>query len=256
VASEAAAQAVSLSPHHRIHATFVQANHLLPTGRLTELLEATAQVPGLVREEGGHTCGLGSQSLAGYALALFESGDRTAAQRAVELLDKTEVSLQPVTEARYRVIEVIRPIVGLETAARRLEQSGAPKDVGSRVWQLRAGLSLHALGNDTSSWEPLAGEARALGRSACAPYLEWIAEWGVAVLLARNGRSTEALARAGKPLSSLYAYGDRYTATRLMVELLPFLDQADAASAAREVVPRLEEMGALASAAEARSFIR
>ena len=256
VAGEAAEQAASLSPHHRIHATFVQANHLLPTGRLTELLVATEEVPGLVREEGGHTCGLGSQSLAGYALALFESGDQAAAEVAVELLDQTEVSLQPVPEAHYRVIEAIRPIVGLERAAQRLEQSGAPKDVGSRVWQLRAALILHALGGDSAYWEPLAGEARALGRSACAPYLEWIAEWGAAVMLARNGRPTEALARAGKPLSSLYAYGDRYAATRLMVDLLPFLDQADAASAAREVVPRLEEMGALASAAEARRFIR
>src|SRR5438034_515497 len=256
VAGEAAEQAASLSPHHRIHATFVQANHLLPTGRLTELLVATEEVPGLVREEGGHTCGLGSQSLAGYALALFESGDQAAAEVAVELLDQTEVSLQPVPEAHYRVIEAIRPIVGLERAAQRLEQSGAPKDVGSRVWQLRAALILHALGGDSAYWEPLAGEARALGRSACAPYLEWIAEWGAAVMLARNGRPTEALARAGKPLSSLYAYGDRYAATRLMVDLLPFLDQADAASAAREVVPRLEEMDALASAAEARRFIR
>jgi class 3 adenylate cyclase/tetratricopeptide (TPR) repeat protein len=255
VAGEAAEQAAPLSPHHRIHATFVQANHLLPTGRLTELLEATEEVAGLIREEGGHTCGLGSQSLAGYALALFESGDREAAQRSVEVLDQTEVSLQPVPDAHYRVIEVIRPIVGLERAAQRLEQSGAPKDVGSRVWQLRAALIMHALGGDTASWEALAAEAQALGASACAPYLGWIAEWGDAVLLARNGRPTEALARASEPLSSLDAYGDRYAATRLMVDLLPFLDKADAASAADEILPRLEEMGALASSAEARRFV-
>jgi hypothetical protein len=105
------------------------------------------------------------------------------------------------------------------------------------------------------SWEALAAEAQALGASACAPYLGWIAEWGDAVLLARNGRPTEALARASEPLSSLDAYGDRYAATRLMVDLLPFLDKADAASAADEILPRLEEMGALASSAEARRFV-
>ncbi len=256
VAGRAAEQAASLSPHHRIHAAFVQANHLLPTGRLTELLEATAGVPGLVREEGGHTCGLGSQSLAGYALALFESGDRTAAQRAVEILDQTEVSLQPVPDAHYRVLEVIRPIIGPEGAAQRLEESGAAKDVGSRVWQLRAALIIHALGGDIATWKTLVAEAQALGASACAPYLRWIAEWGDAVLLARNGRPTEARARAGEPLSSLQAFGDRYASTRLMVELLPFLDQAEAASAAHEILPHLDEMGAQASFEEARRFIR
>jgi hypothetical protein len=40
-----------------------------------------------------------------------------------------------------------------------------------------------------------------------------------------------------------------------MVDLLPFLDKADAASAADEILPRLEEMGALASSAEARRFV-
>jgi class 3 adenylate cyclase len=256
VAAEAAEQAQSLSPHHRIHAAFTQANHLLPTGRLTELLEATREVPDLVREEGGHTCGLGSQSLAGYAVALFESNDRSAAERAIELLDQTEVSLQPVPHALYRVSDVIRPIVGLERTAQRLEKAGTPKDVESHVWQLRASLSVYALTGDPS-WVPLAEEARLLARSACAPYLEWIADWGDAVFLARGGHSLalEALAGASAAVSSLEAYGERYTAARLLVDLLPFLGAPVASSLAGDLLGRLEAMSAFASAAEARRFI-
>jgi class 3 adenylate cyclase/tetratricopeptide (TPR) repeat protein len=256
VAREAAVRAASLSPHHRVHAAFVEANHLLPTGRLRELLEATGEVPGLVEEEGGHTCGLGSQALAAYALALFESGDGAAATRAVGLLDQTEVSVQPVPYAHYRVIDVIRPIVGREDAAERLEKAGSPKDLESGVWRLRAALSIHALGGDPATWEPLAAEARELGRSACAPFLGWIADWGDAVLLARRGRSRDAVQVAKDALSPLEAFGDRYAAARLMVDLMPFLQEQDVASSAADVVPRLEDMGASTSAAEALRFLR
>jgi class 3 adenylate cyclase/tetratricopeptide (TPR) repeat protein len=256
VAREAAVQAASLGPHHRIHAAFAEANHLLPTGRLPELLEATDGVPGLVEEEGGHTCGLGSQALAGYALALFESGDGAAAAHAVRLLDRTQVSVQPVSYAHYRVIDVIRPIVGREEAAERLERAGSPKDLESRVWQLRAALSIHALGGDPDDWEPLAAEARGLGRSACAPFLGWIADWGDAVLLARGGRSPEAVRAAKSALSPLDALGDRYAAARLMVDLMPFLKEGDVTSLGSNVVPRLEAMGASRSAAEARRVIQ
>ena len=167
-----------------------------------------------------------------------------------------QVSVQPVPYAHYRVIDVIRPIVGREDAAERLEKAGSPKDLESGVWRLWAALSVHALGGDPATWEPLAAEARELGRSACAPFLGWIADWGEAVLLARGGRSPEAVQVAKAALSPLEAFGDRYAAARLMVDLIPFLQEQDVASSAADVVPRLEAMGASTSAAEALRFLR
>jgi hypothetical protein len=95
-------------------------------------------------------------------------------------------------------------------------------------------------------------EARALSRSACAPSLDWLADWGEAVHLATSGAPAEAMTRATGAMLSLDAYGERYTAARLMVDLLPLLERDVARAAAQDVADRLERMGALASAAEAR----
>jgi hypothetical protein len=56
-------------------------------------------------------------------------------------------------------------------------------------------------------------------------------------------------------LAPLEAFGDRYAAARLMVDLMPFLQEEDVASSAANVVPRLEAMGASTSAAGARRFV-
>jgi len=60
------------------------------------------------------------------------------------------------------------------------------------------------------------------------------------------------MAAATGAVSSLDAYGERYTAARLMVDLLPLIERDVARAAAQDVGDRLEGMGALASAAEAR----
>jgi hypothetical protein len=90
---------------------------------------------------------------------------------------------------------------------------------------------------------------------ACAPYLEWIADWGQAVELAESGRTREAAARGRTAASALEAYGERYLAERLLVDLLPFLAADVASQLADDLIRRLEAMGARGSAAEAERWL-
>jgi class 3 adenylate cyclase/tetratricopeptide (TPR) repeat protein len=251
VADEAASQAARLSPHHRLHAAFAQANHLVPTGRLEKLLDATAPVLDLVVEEGSHTCGLGTLALAGHVLAQFETEDTSAAFRALELLDVASPKRRTVFPDS-RTVEILRPIVGLDDSRRRLERIEDPENIVDRIYKLRAELQIGALAAEWHVLDGLTVEARALSRSACAPSLDWLADWGEAVHLATSGAPAEAMTRATGAMSSLDAYGERYTAARLMVDLLPLLERDVARAAAQDVADRLERMGALASAAEAR----
>jgi tetratricopeptide (TPR) repeat protein len=249
VADEAATQAAALSPHHRLHAAFAQASYLVPTGRLEKLLGATAHVVELVVEEGGHTCGMGTIALAGHALARFEAEDTSAAFRALELLD---VASPMRVFPRSRAVEILRPLAGLEDSLRRLEGIEDPESVVERIYKLRAELPLRALTGEQDRFRHFAVEARSLSGPACAPYLDWLADWGEAVQLARSGAPAEAMAAATGAVSSLDAYGERYTAARLMVDLLPLLEREVARAATQDVADRLERMGALASATEAR----
>jgi hypothetical protein len=79
-----------------------------------------------------------------------------------------------------------------------------------------------------------------VAREACAPPLALIADWAEAL---RAG----SLAGAAAATDALDAYGERYTAARLMVDAL--VRMPDAALAA-DVAARLRAMGAHASAAE------
>jgi hypothetical protein len=55
-------------------------------------------------------------------------------------------------------------------------------------------------------------------------------------------------------MARLDGLGQRYRAARLLVDLLPLLETKEAHRVAEDVVPRLEEMGADTSAAQASSF--
>lgn len=79
-----------------------------------------------------------------------------------------------------------------------------------------------------------------MAREACAPPLAWIADWAEAL---RAGSLAGVLAATG----ALDAYGERYTAARLMVDALMRLPDPAVAEA---TAARLRAMGALASAAE------
>lgn len=76
----------------------------------------------------------------------------------------------------------------------------------------------------------------------------------------RLRRQTPACAAAGDPAAATRAtrashaldeYGEPYTAARLLVDLLPFLDAGLRATLAEDAGGRLKAMGAYASAVEA-----
>jgi hypothetical protein len=247
--AEAAALAARLGPHRSLHAGSAQTTALLPLGRLAELAEATATAADLVAEEGMHTCFHGLAALAGQALAAFELNEAEASKQALEIYDATAVSATGLYA--YRLVDILRPLIGVEDARRRAEQLEEHKSVEGQVYRLRVELHLSALERDWERLHGFAEEAPALAASACAPYLEWIADWAHAVELAEQGRIRESIANARTAASALEAYGERYLAARLLVDLLPFLEAGAASELAVDAIQRLEGMGAAGSAAEA-----
>ncbi|HWM09057.1 MAG TPA: BTAD domain-containing putative transcriptional regulator [Solirubrobacteraceae bacterium] len=238
VAAEACAMARSMSPHRRLHAASAATTCLLGAGRFGELAEATAEAAELVEHEGSRTCAMASLALAGHAVARFEELDARAGARAAAGVEAVGLHRSD-SSFRYRGIEVLRPFVGLERTRARLERTDPARGMVDGVHHLRALVQLVALeGGD--ELDPLLGRARRVSRQACAPPLAWIADWAEAV---RAG----SLAGAVAATDALAAYGERYTAARLMVDALLRLgdDAATEATAAR-----LSAMGALASAAE------
>jgi AAA ATPase-like protein len=253
VGAEAALLAARLGPHRGLHAGSAQTNALLPPGRFAELREATATAPDLVAEEGMHTCFHGLTALAGHALSASETGDAGAARQALELYDATAASGAGIYA--HRTIEILRPLIGADEARRRIEPLEGRETVQGEVYRLRIELQLSALERDWARFQLFADRARSLAPSACAPYLEWIADWGQALELAERGGTHEAIAKARTAASALEAYGERYLAARLLVDLLPFLDVGEAKQIAEDVIQRLEAMGAMGSAAEAGRWL-
>jgi predicted ATPase/class 3 adenylate cyclase len=251
--AEAAALAARLGPHRSLHAGSAQTIALLPLGRFAELAEATAKAPDLVAEEGMHTCFHGLATLAGQALAAFELNEADASKRALEIYDATAVSMTGLFA--YRLVEILRPLIGVEDARRRAEQLEEHWSVQGQVYRLRVELQLNALEREWERLQELADRARSLAASACAPYLEWIADWGQAVEHAERGATHEAISTAKAAASALEAYGDRYLAARLLVDLLPFLGPGPASELAEDAIQRLEAIGAAGSAAEAGKWL-
>jgi hypothetical protein len=250
-ADAAARHAEHLSPHRRIHAACGQTTALLASGKLTKLAEATAQVPGLIREDGGRACPFGAVALAGHAVSVYEAENGVAAAAAVELLDSASQGAEGPTML-YRAAEIVRPLTDLESTRSRLERIAGSPDAVPRIHELRAALQLYALLDDRDRLDELIAEARALAGPACAPSLGWIADWAEAVKLARSGATDESFTKATRAASALEANAERYTAGRLMTDLLPLLDGQRLAGAAAEIADRLDAMGARATAAEAR----
>jgi hypothetical protein len=251
--ADAASLAARLGPHRGLHAGSAQTTALLPLGRFAELAEATAKAPDLVAEEGMHTCFHGLAALAGQALAAFELDETEASKRALEIYDTTAVSGAGLYA--YRLVEILRPLVGVTDARRRAEQLEEHESAQGQIYRLRVELQLSALEREWVRLHRLAEKACALAASTCAPYLTWMADWGQAVELAERGRIHESIANARAAASALEAYGERYLAARLLVDLLPFLDAGAARELAEDAVQRLETMDAAGSAAEARRWL-
>jgi class 3 adenylate cyclase len=252
--AEAGRLAAELGPHSGLHAGSAQTAALLPAGRLPELLHATERAAELVTEEGMQTCFHGLRALAGQAVAAYELEGEADANRALEAYDATK----PLTQSYWELwtIEILRPLRGLEETRRRLDvvKVGQADTVVALIYRFRTGLQVFALAGEWREFETLADEARSLAQTACAPALGWIADWGESVRLATDGRSEEARAKATTAADSLEACGERYTAARLLADLLPFLDGDPGQRLAEDAVRRLEAIGALTSAAEARKW--
>jgi tetratricopeptide (TPR) repeat protein len=235
---EAAASARHLSPHRRLHAASAQTVCLLGAGRLEELAEATGEAPELVEHEGSRTCAMGSLALAGYAVVRFEALDTAAGERAAASVEAVGLHRSD-SSFRYRGIEILRPFVGLERTRARLDYGEPVRGLVDGVHELRARLQLVAL-EGSGELEGLVAKARRVASEACAPPLGWIADWAEAL-------------RAGSPAGvtaatdALDAYGERYTAARLLADALVRIPDPAAAEA---TAARLRAMGALASAAE------
>jgi hypothetical protein len=255
VADRAIAQAAALSPHRRLHATAVKTACLAAAGRMPELLEATAEVTDLVRAEGSRTCPYGALALSRHALALFEAEQTPAAESAFELLLEAAPRRRAAAYL-YRAAEILRPFVGVHATRSLLERIEhlAPLDAADETSKLRLDLQLSALSDDEKGCADAIVRARALAEQACAPFLGWIADWAEAAALARAGVPDEAVTQARAATAALDAYGEPYTAARLLVDLLSFLEVGSRRGIARETGVRLGRMGAFASAAETRAF--
>jgi hypothetical protein len=247
-AAETSRQAAALSPHRALHAGAFEAIALVPAGHFEELLEKTERVTDLAEQEGARICATGMVALAGRALALFEAGHDDAAEHAIALLRRLAPSARSVRTYGHPTAEMLRPVLGAEAVRTWIAEAERRGDVGTEVNRLRALLPVLAQVGDEGELSAAMAEARALAAPACAPALTWLADLAEAALLARAGRHDEAAAQAETAAAGLEGNGERYTAARVLAELLPALSSPAAAELAQRTTARLVDMGALASA--------
>jgi hypothetical protein len=183
--------------------------------------------------------------LAGYCVAAHETG-HPVAERSLEVL---RVAVPPSRWIGWGhpLTELLRPAVPLEETRERLRASGRPSEAWLTVRRLRTELAVYALAGEWAELDEVLAKAREFAVSASAPSLAWCADWAEA---ARLG-GLEGLALAQAATGRLRDAGERYTAGRLMAELLAQTDAPPelVASTAEE----LAAMGAHASAALARN---
>ncbi|HEY3188413.1 MAG TPA: hypothetical protein VGJ70_13125, partial [Solirubrobacteraceae bacterium] len=101
--------------------------------------------------------------------------------------------------------------------------------------------------------EGIARQARALAGPGGAPELAAMADWADALRLAAAGDVPEALALAETACAGIAARGERYTADRLMAELLVRLGGDAPPALVGATAESLAAMGAHTSAAAVRA---
>ena len=171
---------------------------------------------------------------------------RPEAGRALEVL-RAAVPPSRWVGWGHPLTELLRPVVPPEETRERLRASGRPSEAWLTVRRLRTELAVYALAGDRDALADALAEARALAAAADAPALGWHADWAEAVRLGGN----EGLALAQVATGRLRDAGERYTAGRLMAELLARMDAPPPALVA-STAEGLAAMGAHASAALAR----
>jgi tetratricopeptide (TPR) repeat protein len=247
---DAIAQAARLSPHRMLHAAAAGSMALVPTGRFAEFLDGTPGLEELAAAEGERLCATGTMGLAGRCLALHETGDPSA-ERAFEVLRAAAPPTRWLGWG-HPLTELLRPAVSPDETRERLRSSGRPLEAWLVVRRLRTELALHAIAGDWDLLRDAMVQARALAASVGAPALAWHADWAAAVRLLADGRAEEALALAETATAALAGYGERYTAGRLMAELLALMGGEAPEELVASTADGLEAMGAHASAALAR----
>jgi DNA-binding SARP family transcriptional activator len=255
LARHATREAARMSPHRATHAASAEAHCLVPAGRFEELIDVTARVVDVVRDEGGRLCQTGSVGLAGRALALYERGEQAAATEALELFEGAPAP-EGLVHLHWLAIDMLRPLAGAERTRQTMQlvAGGGTTPAGS-VYELRLNLQLTALLGDWTSLADLIPEARALAGRACAPSLAWTATWAQAVQRAAAGEGDEAVSGVMRAAQALEDYGEPYTASRLLADLLPLLNRELRAPVAERVTATFDAMGAVTSAAESGAYV-
>jgi len=83
--------------------------------------------------EGERTCETAMVALAGRVLVLFGAGERTPAEEALALLDRLAPATRALRSYGHPVAELLRPVLGAEEAARRLERVEPSAHAGSAI---------------------------------------------------------------------------------------------------------------------------
>jgi hypothetical protein len=247
---ESAAQAGRLGPHRALHAASAETLCLLPTGRFDALGEATEHVARLAAADPNGACTSVEIALCGRAAWLHEAGRDAEALELAALVDTARVGVRPSPDP-YVCIEILLPLLGVEACRERLEAVPGPDDVTMTVHRLRAELQVHAVAREWDEVDRLVAAAREIAGPACASALASIADWAAAMRLAGAGRAEEAVTAARSATDALEEFGERYTAERLLADLVPLLPPDRRRALAAPVAERLEQMGAHASAARA-----
>ncbi len=254
VAREAMLEAARLSPHRALHAAMAQTFCLAPTGRFTELGEATSDVLDAAVEDAGdgHTCFGAVTGVAGRVLWLHETLEPDAAAAALELMNRVQPPDRRSIYA-YFIAELLRPVVGVEATGATLSRIRPEGHDGTAsILYLRAQLPVLALSGGGDELNRAIAEAERLAQAACAPVLGWIADWAAAARLA-PGDPEAARTRGRAALAALAEHGESYTAARLELDSLPLAPTRTRVQIAENLAARFEAMGAHASATRARS---
>jgi hypothetical protein len=256
VARDAMLEAPRLSPHRALHSALAQTFCLAPTGRFAELGEATDRVlESAVEDAGdGQTCLGAIVGVAGRVLWLHESLQSDAAAAALELMNR----VRPPDRRSiydYFIAELLRPVIGIEASRARLERIQPDgRDSTASILYLRSWLPVLALTGADDALDRIAADAQRLARTSCAPALGWIADWAAAARLSSSDPEA-AQARARTAVAALTQHGEKYTAARLDLEFALLTQGSTRVETARDIVERLEAMGAHASAANARAAL-
>ena len=226
----------------------------MPGGNLAELLHATRDVEDLIAQEREHICANALVALATRAVVLHESGQRSAAEAALELFDRVAPPDRPLVRWGPWIVEMLRVVAGLESSLVRLGHVEVRHGAGNAVDVLRTELLTRAVAGEWDRAEELAGQTRALAGSTCAPALGFVADWADAMRLADDGHHARALEVGVAATAALAERGERYPAARLMTDLLARLGDAAPPDLVALTAQRLQEMGAHSSAAAARAL--